>query len=123
MHFCSHIFFVQVSRSVLLFSLPRLYIPRYIVRVKRLFQKEQTLVALSLMYPLSVGRGVLLHKGEIVKTPLLNLSGSFTYPPRSQRIFSEYEGLVELIFTVREGREKIEKERVKEGFCHVRGYV
>lgn len=75
------------------------------------------------MFPLSIDeRKILLHKGEIAKTPLLNLSGSFSYP-RSHRIFSEYEGLVELIFTVREGREKIEKERAKEGFCHVRGYV
>jgi len=66
------------------------------------------------MYPLSIDeRKILLSKGDIVKTPLLNLSGSFTYP-RSYRIFSEYEGLVELIFTVREGREKIEKERERE---------
>lgn len=84
---------------------------------------KNTVVALPLMYPLFINeRKILFHKEEIVKTPLLNLSGSFTYP-RSHRIFSEREGLVELIFTVREGREKIEKERVREGLCHVRGYV
>lgn len=86
------------------------------------FKKNDNAVALSLMYPLSINERKILHEGEIVKTPLLNLSRSFTYP-RSHRIFSECEGLVELIFTVREGREKIEKENERGVLPRTRGYV